>query len=160
MTYIGARSRAPGSAIASSRTWRRTIAVLLDYMNFFGGAYENHIRASLDQKSRELGVNLIIFFGRDLYEPHFACPAHNAIFDLIHPDRVDGVIAISGVLTSSCGAERLPAFLERYQPLPLCSVGVPVAGVPSLLVDNDLGINNVIRHLVSVHGHRRIVFVS
>jgi len=129
-------------------------------MNFFGGAYETHIRASLEQKARELGVNLIFFFGRDLYEPHFACPAHNAIFDLIHPDRIDGLVVISSVLTSSCGAERLPPFLERYQPLPICSVGVQVDGVPSLLVDNDLGINNVVQHLVNGHGHRRIVFVS
>jgi DNA-binding LacI/PurR family transcriptional regulator/signal transduction histidine kinase/ActR/RegA family two-component response regulator len=160
VTYTGARSRADGNATSNSRGWRRTIAVLLDYMNFFGGAFENHIRASLNQKSRELDVNLIFYFGRDLYEPHFACPAHNAIFDLIHPDRVDGVIVLSGMLTSSCGAERLPAFLERYQPLPICSVGVAVPGVPSLLVDNELGIQNVVRHLVTVHGHRRIVFVS
>lgn len=129
-------------------------------MNFFGGAYENHIRASLNQKSRELDLNLIFYFGRNLYEPHFACPAHNAIFDLIHSDRVDGVIVLSGVLTSSCGAERLPAFLERYQPLPICSIGVPVAGVPSLVVDNELGVKNVVQHLATVHGHRRIVFVS
>jgi DNA-binding LacI/PurR family transcriptional regulator/signal transduction histidine kinase/ActR/RegA family two-component response regulator len=159
VTYIGGRSRASGGP-ASSRAWRKTIAVLLDYMNFFGGAYETHIRASLEQKARELGVNLIFFFGRDLYEPHFACPAHNAIFDLIHPDRIDGLVVISSVLTSSCGAERLPPFLERYHPLPICSVGVQVDGVPSLLVDNELGIKNVVEHLVSGHGHRRIVFVS
>jgi DNA-binding LacI/PurR family transcriptional regulator/signal transduction histidine kinase/ActR/RegA family two-component response regulator len=160
VTHIGSHGRAQGSAIANSRAGRRTIAVLLDYMNFFGGAFENHIRASLAQKSLELDVNLIFYFGRRLYEPHFACPAHNGIFDLIHSDRVDGVIVLSGVLTSSCGAERLPAFLERYQPLPLCSVGVPVAGVPSLLVDNELGIKSVVQHLATVHGHRRIVFVS
>jgi DNA-binding LacI/PurR family transcriptional regulator/signal transduction histidine kinase/ActR/RegA family two-component response regulator len=160
VTYISARSRAHTGGVASSRGWRRTIAVLLDYMNFFGGAYENHLRASLDLKARELGVNLVVFFGRDLYEPHFACPAHNAVFDLVHSDRVDGVVVVSGVLTSSCGAERLPAFLERYRPLPMCSVGVSVPGVPSLLVDNELGINNVVQHLVKVHGHRRIVFVS
>jgi sigma-B regulation protein RsbU (phosphoserine phosphatase) len=151
--------RRPGSAIGP-RAWRKTIAVLLDYMNFFGGAFENHIRASLNQKGRELDVNLIFFFGRDLYEPHFACPAHNAIFDLVHPDRIDGVVVLSSMLTSSCGAERLPEFLERYQPLPICSVGVPVPGIPSLIVDNDSGISNVLQHLVSVHGHRRIVFVS
>jgi DNA-binding LacI/PurR family transcriptional regulator/signal transduction histidine kinase/ActR/RegA family two-component response regulator len=159
LTYIGSRSRSSGGP-ASSRAWRKTIAVLLDYMNFFGGAYETHIRASLEQKARELGVNLVFFFGRDLYEPHFACPAHNAIFDLIHPDRIDGLVVISSVLTSSCGAERLPPFLERYHPLPMCSVGVQVDGVPSLLVDNESGINNVVQHLVNGHGQRRIVFVS
>ncbi len=160
MTYISARVRDKSGAAASSRQWRKTIAVLLDYMNFLGGSYENHIRASLDRAGRELGVNLVFFFGRDLYEPHFACPAHNAIFDLIHRDRIDGVVVLSSVLSSSCGAERLPAFLERYQGLPLCSVGVAVPGVPSLTVDNELGIEKLVQHLYEVHGRRRIVFVS
>ncbi|MEY2930676.1 MAG: hypothetical protein RL033_1425 [Pseudomonadota bacterium] len=160
MTYISARGRDRSGAASSSRGWRKTIAVLLDYMNFLGGSYENHIRASLDQKGRELGVNLVFYFGRDLYEPHFACPAHNAIFDLIHPDRIDGVVVLSSVLTSSCGAERLPDFLARYEGLPICSVGVAVPEVPSLIVDNELGIKNLVEHLSAEHGRRRIVFVS
>jgi len=160
VTYTGAWSQAKGPIALAGTRRRKTIAVLLDYMNFFGGGYEHHIRASLHEKSCELGVNLIFYFGRDLHEPHFACPAHNSIFDLVHADRIDGVIAISGVLSSSCGAERLAPFLERYRPLPMCSLGVHVPGIPSLVVDNALGIGSVVQHLVEVHGHQRIVFVS
>ncbi len=139
---------------------RTTIAVLLDYMNFFGGAYENHIRASLEDTARRLDVNLVFYFGRGLYEQQATCPPQNAIFDLVHPDRIDGVVAISSVLASSCGAQRLVPFIERYRPLPTCSVGVLVPGVPSLVVDNALGISEVVQHLVEGHGRRRIAFVS
>jgi DNA-binding LacI/PurR family transcriptional regulator/signal transduction histidine kinase/ActR/RegA family two-component response regulator len=145
----------------TSRPQRRpTIAVLLDYMNFFGGAYENHIRGSLEDTACRRDVNLVFYFGRGLYEPHATCPPQNAIFDLVHPDRIDGVVAISSVLTSSCGAQRLKPFIERYRPLPLCSVGVAVPGVASLVVDNALGISEVVQHLTLHHGRRRIAFVS
>lgn len=152
----------PSSMRRSARPGRRrpTIAVLLDYMNFFGGAYENHIRNSLEDTARRRDVNLVFYFGRGLYEPQATCPPQNAIFDLVHPDRIDGVVAISSVLTSSCGAQRLTPFIERYRPLPLCSVGVAVPGVPSLVVDNALGISEVVLHLVESHARRRIAFIS
>jgi DNA-binding LacI/PurR family transcriptional regulator/signal transduction histidine kinase/ActR/RegA family two-component response regulator len=161
VTHSTASAVINGALLGSPRRRaRRTIAVLLDYMNFFGGAYENHLRASFHEKGCELGVNLVFYFGRDLHEPHFACPAHNAIFELIHTDRIDGVVAISSVLASACGVERFLPFIDRYRSLPLCSVGVPIPGIASLVVDNDHGITSVVEHLVRVHGHRRIVFVT
>lgn len=155
-----AAKREPWVEVRRPGRLRKTIAVLLDYMNFFGGAYENHIRASFEKKSSELDVNLVFYFGRALYEPHFACAAQNAIFDLVHPDRIDGLISISSVLATSCGAERLRGFLERYRPMPLCSIGVEVPTVPSLVVDNARGISDVVAHLVEAHGHHRIAFIS
>lgn len=150
-------SRPPDSG---SRRRRKTLAVLLDHMNFTGGAYENQIRSSLEARASALDINLVIFYGRGLYEPNPACAPHNAVFDLVHRDRFDGVIAVSSVLTSSCGVERFIPFLQRYRPLPVCSVGVAVPGVPSLVVDNALGIAEIVTHLVKVHGRRRIAFVA
>ncbi len=144
----------------NARRQRKTIAVLLDYMNFFGGAYENHLRDSFQKAGIELDVNLVFYYGRALFEPHFACPAQNAVFELIDPERIDGVVVISSLLTHSCGAERLADFLARYRPLPVCSVGVAVRGVPSLVVDNVLGISDVVSHLVQVHGCRQLAFIS
>ena len=56
MTYISARGRDRACASSSARGWRKTIAVLLDYMNFLGGSYENHIRAST---GRPLGATTV-----------------------------------------------------------------------------------------------------
>jgi DNA-binding LacI/PurR family transcriptional regulator/signal transduction histidine kinase/ActR/RegA family two-component response regulator len=153
-------STSDGRQVPRAARSRKTVAVLLDYMNFFGGAYENHMRASFQKKGCELDINLIFYFGRGLYEPHPACPPQNAIFDLIHSDRIDGVVAISSVLTSSCGMDKFIPFMQRYRPMPLCSVGVKVEGVPSLVVDNALGISDVVAHLVRVHARTRIAFVS
>jgi PAS domain S-box-containing protein len=54
--------------------------------------------------------------------------------------------------------EELQAFCERYRPLPMASIAIPLAGIPSALVDNDYGIRELMLHLMDVHGYRRIAF--
>lgn len=139
---------------------RPTIAVLLDYMNFFGDAYESHVRRSFDHKCRELDVDLLLFYGRALNDPRPGSAGHNAIFDLAQSPWVDGVVAISGCLTGPKGTSRIPSLLDHYRGLPRCSVGVAVPGVPSLVIDSQLGILAAMDHLIEHHGRRRIAFIA
>ena len=143
------------------RTPRRTIAVLLDYMDFFGGGYEADLRRALDARARELDLNLLLVFGRSLAEPRQGSSAHNALFDVLDRSGVDGVIVASTLLSGHCGAEGVAEFLEhRYGDMPLASIGIAVAGVPSVVVDNRSGMIQVLEHLIREHGRRRIAFIG
>jgi DNA-binding LacI/PurR family transcriptional regulator/signal transduction histidine kinase/ActR/RegA family two-component response regulator len=143
------------------RPRRPTIAVLLDYMNFFGGGYEADFRRALDVRCRELDLNLLLVFGRALGEARQGSAAHNAVFDLFDKNTVDGVIVASTLLSGQCGTEGVSAFLaQRYQGMPIASVGLAVPGVPSLIVDNRTGMDAVIEHLIADHGCRRIAFIA
>ena len=159
---VPAPSRAPAShgfgRPGASR--RGTIALLLDFMNFFSGGYEGQLRNTFDAKCRELDLDLFVVFGRAVDEPQASLRAHNQIFDLMRSDSFDAVIVVSTLLAAHCGAQGMSRFVERYKGKPLCSVGVELPGVPSILVDNRPGMEASLEHMLVHHGHRRIAFVA
>src|SRR5690606_27541256 len=47
-----------------------------------------------------------------------------------------------------------------YAPLPVCSLGVEVPGVPSIVVDNVGSMKLCVSHLLEAHGRKRIAFIG
>ena len=139
---------------------RKTIAVLLDYMDFFAGGYATQIQNALSDRATTLDLNLLMVFGRGLDEPLRGCAAHNAIFEMIGPERADGVIVASSLLTGYCGPEGLLRLVRRYSQLPVCSIGTEISDIPSLTVDDGAGMRAAVEHLVQHHGRRRVVFLA
>jgi len=143
------------------RPRRRTIAVLLDYMNFFGGGYEADLRRALDERARLSDADVLFVFGRALEEPRLGSVAHNVVFDLLDGGAVDGVIVVSTLLSGHTGPEGVAEFLStRYRGLPRVSLGIAVPGVPSVVVDNRFGMRALIEHLIVDHQCRRIAFLG
>ncbi|MGB8294003.1 MAG: substrate-binding domain-containing protein [Polyangia bacterium] len=139
---------------------RRTIAVLLDYMDFFAGGYGTQMQNALSSRAAILDLDLLMIFGRGLDEPDRGCAAHNAIFDLVGPERADGVIVLSSLLTGFCGFEGLAQRVRRYSPLPICSIGTELPDIPSLTIDDSVGMRAAVEHLVRDHHCRRVAFIA
>jgi len=148
------------ASASPGRRGRRTIAVLLDYMDFFGGGYGSQIQNALADQAAALDLNLLMVFGRGLDEPRRGCAAHNAIFDLVGPERADGVIVVSSLLSGFCGSEELQRFVRRYSGMSICSIGAEIPDVPSLMVDDGVGMRAAVEHLVQDHHCRRIAFFA
>ena len=139
---------------------RKTIAVLLDYMDFFAGGYATQIQNALSNQATALDLNLLMVFGRGLNEPLRGCAAHNAIFEMIGPGRADGVIVLSSLLAGYCGPEGLVNLVRRYSHLPVCSIGTELPEIPSLTVDDGIGMRVAVEHLVHDHNCRRVAFLA
>jgi DNA-binding LacI/PurR family transcriptional regulator/signal transduction histidine kinase/ActR/RegA family two-component response regulator len=146
--------------VKSASTGRRTIAVLIDQMDLFIGGYETGVRRTFDAVCRDQDVNLLFVYGRTLAGPPEWCAGHNAVYELLCPDRVDGMVIFSAVLAHFVGTKGLVAWCDRYRSMPLCSVGIAVPGVPSLIIDNRVGMEAVVEHVVRDHGCRRVVFIG
>ena len=161
---IGDNGSEPNRAnsVSASTVARRpkTIGLLADYMNASGSAYEAHIRDGIDAQCRERGYNLLVVYGRALEDPAAASAPHNAIFELVGPENVDGLVLVSSCLAAHTGADGVARLAQRYPSLPLCSLGIEVPAIPSIVADNVQGMEAVIDHLISVHGRRRIAFVA
>ena len=71
--------------------------------------------------AREHGCDLICFCGRAL-EARGHLKSANAIYDLVGPQSVDGLVVWSSTLGIVVGSERLEAFCRRFAPLPIVSV--------------------------------------
>lgn len=139
---------------------RTTIAVLLDTMSFFSGGHEAQLREVFDAHCRDANLNLLLVFGRAVEDPHPAYATQNAIYDLVHRDRVDGVVVMTSNLAAACGEAGMARFIQRFRDLPCCCLGFGVPGIPSVVVDNRSGMRAVAEHIVLDHGYSRVAFLG
>ncbi len=139
---------------------RLTIAVLIDNANFFEGCYEANLREALDAKCRQDGHNLLLLYGGPLDAPGPMGAADNTLFRALRPGVFDGIIVVSSMLAAFCGPDPVARLIESYRPSNLCSVGLALPGIPSLVLDNRSGMEAAVEHLVREHGVRRPVFIA
>ncbi len=139
---------------------RKTIAVLLNYMDFFSVGYGTQIQSALASHATTLDLNLILVFGRGLDEPRSGSAAHNAVFELVGSERADGVILVSSLLSGFSGLDGLVRLARRFDSMPVCSIGAVIPGFPSLMVDDGPGMRAAVEHLVCDHRCRRVAFFA
>ncbi|WP_437708033.1 SpoIIE family protein phosphatase [Sorangium sp. So ce448] len=136
---------------------RRTIAFLMDYV---GGDYQSEVRFGIERAAEAHDVNLVIAFGETLALPCEGGAAQNSVYQLIGPETVDGIIVASATLCHHIGIEGMREFFRAYAPLPVFSIGMAIDGIPSLIVNNGLGIELSVGHMLDVHGRRSIAYVG
>jgi DNA-binding LacI/PurR family transcriptional regulator/signal transduction histidine kinase/ActR/RegA family two-component response regulator len=139
---------------------RLRIAVLLDNLNLFSGGYEAQLRDALHARCVEAGHNLLLLYGGPLEAPQPTAAADNTLYQLLQSDSVDGIIVVSSLLSTYCGPKGVSSLVDRYLPARLCSIGIELPGVPSLVLDNRPAMQAVVEHLVADHGCRRIAFLA
>jgi phosphoserine phosphatase RsbU/P len=132
----------------------------MDSMDLFGAGRETELRQSFDAACRKFDLNLLVAYGLALESPHPWGGAHNSVYQLMAADCVDGVVVVSSTLATYCSPESIRRLCERYGPRPLCSVGLAVSDVPSILVDLRDGMEELVGHLVLDHGCRRLGFIG
>ena len=139
---------------------RLRIAVLLDHLNSFSGGYEAQLRDAIHAKCREAGHHLLLVYGGPVEAPQPLDAADNTIYQLLRPDSVDGIIVVSTLLSTYCGPSGVARLVERFARGKICSVGIELPGIPSLVLDNRPGMEAVVEHLVRDHGRRKIAFLA
>src|SRR5215831_6332262 len=82
---------------------RLRIAVLLDQLNAFSGGYEAQLRDAIHAKCGEAGHHLLFVYGGPVEAPRPPDSADNAIYELLRPDSIDGIIIVSSLLSTHCG---------------------------------------------------------
>jgi DNA-binding LacI/PurR family transcriptional regulator len=117
------------------------------------------IWAGAADAAREQGANLICFPGKPLRSALEFEAQSNVIFDLVNAGNVDGLVLWLAGLTLRVDLEEIRRFSERYRPLPIVGVGSLMEDIPCVMVDNYHGMRDVVEHLLSEHGRRRIAFV-
>ena len=126
---------------------------------FSYGFSGNFLWAGATAAARQYDVNLIGFAGGSLHSPRGFEAQANVLFDLVDPQQIDGLLLDSGVLSHYVGTNALREFCGRYAGLPIVSSEVALEGIPSILLDFYQGIRDLIGHLITAHGCRRIAFI-
>ncbi|WP_437477128.1 SpoIIE family protein phosphatase [Sorangium sp. So ce1014] len=136
---------------------RRTIALVMDYVR---GEYQSAVRIGVERAAEAHDVNLVIAVGETLAGHSASEVAQNSIYHLVGPEAVDGIVVAAAPLCNHVGVEGVQSFCRAYAPLPVCSIGIPLAGVPSVVVDNGLGIEMAAGHLLDEHACRRVAYIG
>src|SRR5262249_60598077 len=95
-----------------------------------------------------------------LRDPRPFRAGRHTVYDLVGPERVDGVIVLASTMGNYVGRRELLAFLEGFRPLPIVTCGQRLPGYPGVTVDNTSGLRAGLRHLIREHGLSRIAFVG
>ena len=148
---------APSMAGGKAPRRRLRIAVLLDHLNSFSGGYEAQLRDAIHAACREAGHHLLLVYGGPVEAPQPLFAADNAIYDLLRPDSVDGIIVVSSLLSTYCGPGGVARLVARFAPARMCSIGIELPGVPSLVLDNRPGMEAVVEHLIRALVHDPVV---
>lgn len=110
--------------------------------------------------ARANGANVICFAGQSLEEPSASFLRQaNIAFDLVSPQRLDGLVVWSGAIGWHVGPDRMKRFLNRFAPLPTVSIETPFDQIPSILLDESTAVRELMRHLIQAHGYRRIAHI-
>jgi DNA-binding LacI/PurR family transcriptional regulator len=134
----------------------QTIGFLADLLE---DGYQSAIAGGVLKGAKNGGANVLCFVGGVLGSPLRSALQRNHVFELASPATVDGLVLLGGTLVNHVGPDALAKFCERYRPLPICSVGMELPGIASVLIDNEVGMRNVVEHLIVAHQFKRIAFV-
>ncbi len=137
----------------SSRT-----AIALFITESYGTYYQSSIFSGAIDAVKKLDLNLIIVCGSELNTPRLNFRNANTLYRWIGNENVAGVI-ITGTLFNYVDKDYQEKFCEALHPLPVRILGKIESNAPNVVIDNTIGLQNVLRHLIDHHGYRRLAFV-
>jgi phosphoserine phosphatase RsbU/P len=139
---------------------RKRLLVVLDHFDHVSGGYEPQLRAAFDAQCQANDLDLILLVGGPFDDPNPVGAAHTRVYELLDRTSADGVILLASGLSAYAGPERVLAFRGQLGNIAVCSVGSELPGVPSVVVDNRPGMAALVEHVITVHGRRRLAFIS
>jgi DNA-binding LacI/PurR family transcriptional regulator/signal transduction histidine kinase/ActR/RegA family two-component response regulator len=136
------------------------LLVVLDHFDHVSGGYEPQLRAAFEATCQTHDIDLVLLAGGPFEDPNPVGAAHTRVYELLDHTSADGVILLSSGLSAYTGIERVLEFCERLGDVPVASIGSALPGIPSVIVDNRPGMAALVDHVISVHGRRRLAFIS
>lgn len=135
---------------------RKTIGLMI---NCLDGNYLTHFWFMLKKAAEKLDCNLIVYEGRVLNADLDHIKKHTIVYGFIDKKRIDGLIVTSTVI-GDVSDEDINRFLNRFEDIPLVSIGKAIPRATTVLVDNKAGMRSLIKHLVEDHRYKKIMFVK
>lgn len=102
-------------------------------------------------------ANLLVFVGGALKAEQGIHA--NVIYTLMTPQCVDGFVT-GGAMGTYFGPEVIQDFCNRHYPLPVATFEQAIPGFPGVLLDDYHSMQQVVSHLIEVHGCQRIAYMG
>jgi signal transduction histidine kinase/DNA-binding LacI/PurR family transcriptional regulator len=123
-------------------------------------SYNTKIWEGVMDGAEECGADIYCFMGGALKSPFSFFSKSNVIYDLISPGTLDGIVINSGSLGNFVDKQEYNEFLRRFASMECINIGGEIEGIPSITVDNEKGMRELISHLIEIHGYSKIAFIK
>ena len=105
-------------------------------------------------------TDIFVFLSYASYSEHVGLNQGELnIFRLSEMEDFDGVVVFSTMLNSNGTAVALCKQAKKKK-IPVVSIGLEMDGIPSISVNNDEGMRDLVTHLVEVHGVKNVMFMG
>ncbi len=136
---------------------RKRVGIIVD--NLYN--YQWEILSGIFSAGEYYNIDLYCFTGKTLNSPRDYEKQGNIIYNLVSKKSVDGVIIFSSALSSDTTLEETKNFCRNFSlQMPTVSIGLPVEGVTSIIVDNERGFRDLLIHLIEDHGYKKFTFIT
>jgi len=122
------------------------------------GWYQSQAWHGAAMAARLLGVRLVALVGSSYGDPEMR-GGPPEIYRLAGSGQIDGYIPLVGALANFEGRAPVEALLRSLPPRPTVCIGVDIPGHASVVPDGR-GIDEIVRHLTTVHGLTRIAYIG
>ena len=126
-------------------------------LNILDEEYQISVYKGIEQKAQELGVELVCFQQENARitedEPVARFP-RKEYFDL------DGIILVTSVITGNADFVTKADVERIWGDIPVVSVGQKIEGIPSVLIETEDSMKQLVEHLILTHNYRKFLFIS
>lgn len=122
--------------------------------------YAHDIVRGVADSCRERGSSLTVFSGNAPGWPYGHEYQKTAIYSHITRVNADALVLASGTQCNFISPDEFAALVRSYAPMPVISFGVPVPGIPSILIDSRTAFRTLLDHLADIHGYRKFAYIS
>ena len=120
---------------------------------------QNQLWQGAMKAAQEHGTRLVYYPTINLSSIPPFDPQSKVLFDLIDARYVDGLLVWYAGIAEGAGIDRGASIFERYQDIPIVTVGGRFKEYPDLSIDNYRGVYSTVEHLITVHHCRNIAIV-
>lgn len=134
-------------------------AGIADFRSIIG----QDIVAGINSAAKDFNINLINFIGvvrYSLAEDIEYYTHYKKKLKYLNKNNIDGLISWASSFQYFMSKEEIEDFHQSLTPLPIVTIGLPLKDIPLVLVDNHAGINELMTHLINLHGYTKFAFIG
>jgi len=124
----------------------------------FDDEFQKQVLVAAEREAREQNLDFVAIsggmLGIELQHPK------SFVFDVVGPHNVDALLICAHTIGHHVLPDQIAAFVQRYAELPCVCLGVEMPGMCSLLMNNEVGMYTVVKHLIVAHDRRKIAMIA
>lgn len=126
-------------------------------LNILNEEYQISIYKSVKKQAEKQGIELICF---QLENIKFSALSFASRFPGESFFKLDGIIFVTSVIVDGYKINFKDEVEKLWGNIPVISIGQEVQGIPSLIIQSDISMKQLVEHLIIQHGYRNFLYVS